>query len=196
MKVYKITDENMRTYNGCQWELNVTKETYGQGELCSNQFLHFYHHPLIASIMHTMLGFKNPRLFEAKADGIIKNDFYLKGGCSKLTLKKEINLPQFTPTQRIACGILFAKGVCKEEQWNTWATNWLNGTDRTEQSAYAASRAAYATDAARNAANAARYDAYVSYNNVSCSVSSSIESNPDTFSLEHIITTINKALEY
>ena len=97
MKVYKTTDKHMKTFCGFQWEINNTKETNGKGEICSHHFLHFYHDPLIAAIMHPILYFNSPRLFEANADGVILNDFYRKGGCSKLTLIKEINFPQFTP---------------------------------------------------------------------------------------------------
>ena len=137
--------------------------------------------------MHPMLQFDNPRLFEANADGIILNDCYRKGGCSKLTLTKEINLPQLTKTQRIACGILFAQQVCKDEEWNTWATNWLNGTDRTRKSAVN-------TSGAVDAAITTGSDNVAGY--VACSIYHSIGANPDTFTLERIISLINKALEY
>ena len=200
MKVYKITDQYMQTYDGFQWELNVPKETDGKGILCSQHFLHFYHHPLIAAILHPMLEFKNKRLFEAEADGIIKNDIYRKGGCSKLTLTKEINLLQFTKNQRIACVILFTQQICKKEQWNTWAINWLNGKDRTKESAFHAYTAFYAANAAHYVANnAAHYAANTSYNSAyyaTIAVGFAIEANPDIFTLENITNTINKSLEY
>ena len=212
MKVYKITDQNMQTYDGFQWELNVPKETDGKGILCSQHFLHFYHHPLIAAILHPMLEFKNPRLFEAEADGIILNDKYRKGGCSKLTLIKEIDLPQFTRNQRIACSILFAQQINKREQWNTWATNWLNDTDRTCKSVQSIEFAEsdyllinhydsnvnkllksliYSSQSA-NIFYSSNYNAGAS----ATSVYFAIEFNPDIFTLENIFTTINKALEY
>ena len=226
MKVYKVTDRNMQTHNNCQWEINNSKETDGQGKLCSKHFLHFYHHPLIAALMHPMLYFNNPRLFEADADGITKNDRYRKGGCTKLTLTKEINLLQLTRTQRVACAILFAQQVCKDKKWNTWATNWLNKTDRTIKSAIivrndpAVAAYAYAdfesdntdadyksdnTDADYKSDNtdadyyAAYYAANAAYDNVfdvAYAVYFAIEANPDTFTLENILNTITKALEY
>ena len=206
MLVYKFTDENMQTYNGCQWELNIPKETDGLGNLCSEHFLHFFHHPLIAAIMYHKFVLKYPRLFEAEADGIILNDGYLKGGCSKLTLTKEIELPQFTLNQRIACAILFTQQVYKNKQWNTWAKNWLNGKDRTKKSAihartrralivYYTIAAAAAYNVANAAANrAASADAVV--RDTAWSIHHAIEANPDTFTFDNILNTINKALEY
>ena len=200
MKVYKMTDKNMRTHNSCEWELNVPKKATGIGlKLCSDDVIHFYHHPLIAVLFNPIYGdFRNPRLFEAEAEGEIVNDRYTKGGCKQLTLTKEIEVPTMSMNQHIACGILFAKKVYKDKDWNTWADNWLNGTDRTEKSAadtaadaysaayYAAYSAAYS--AADSAAYSAAYSADAAY-----AVLSSLE---DTETLDEILTTINKAMEY
>ena len=111
MKVYKLTDENMKTRKRYKWKLNVPKKATGSGlKLCSEDVIHFYHHPLIAVFFNLIHGdIENPRLFEAEAEGEIVNDRYVKGGCKQLTLTKEIEVPSMSVTQRVACGIFLLK---------------------------------------------------------------------------------------
>jgi len=153
MRVFKLTDSEMKTYDGFQWELNKTFKTSGDGELCGPGFLHSYEHPLLAILHNPIHGYfdlNTARLFEAEADGKIKKDGQMKMGSSELTLIKEIEIPKITLEQRVAYAILCAKEVCKDEDWNFWADNWLSGKDRSEKTAKAARWAA-----SREAASAA-----------------------------------------
>jgi hypothetical protein len=152
MKKYKLTNQNMQTHNGCQWQLGEEKETSGFGEtLCNGSWLHYYDHPLLAILLNPIHA--NPRLFEIKAEGKHLTDNGLKGGCSKMTLIKELKLPEVTLNQRVIFGLLCASTVYKEESFLLWAANYANGKDRT---AWAARDAAWAArDAARDAAGAA-----------------------------------------
>jgi hypothetical protein len=154
MQVYKLTDENLQTYKGFQWTLNKTYEVSGQGDLCSAGWLHAYEDPLLA-VLHNPIhaDYKNPRLFVAEADGEIKRDGQMKLGCQKMILKEKIPLPVISDTQRTAYGILCAKEVCKDPDWNLWADNWLSGKDRSE------SAARYARSAAWSAAESAVWSA-------------------------------------
>ena len=141
MKKYKLTDQNMRTYQGFQWKLGVKRTTSGYGELCGPGYLHYYHHPLLAVLLNDIhAAIDNPRLFEIEAEGSHLNDNNLKGGCTEMTLIKEIELPTVTNEQRIAFGILCAKEVFRyhnhTSKWNTWADKWLSGEDRSKDSAY------------------------------------------------------------
>ena len=155
---YKLTDQNLKTHNGFKWRIGVTKFTNGIGGLCSPGFLHYYHHPLLAVFLNPIhANIKNPLLFEIEATGKHLDDNCLKGGCTEMTLIKEIELPVVSIIQRVAFGILCAMEVYKRENFIKWAENWLNGMDR--GSANAANAAAYAADAAANAAaNAANAD--------------------------------------
>jgi hypothetical protein len=168
MKKYKLTDQNMRTYNGFQWKLGEEVIANGKNDkLCNNSWLHYYHHPLLAILLNPIhVGIQNPRLFEVEALGKHLNDRGLKGGCTKMTLIKEIPLPVITTTQKVAFGILCAVDCYKEETFVRWANNWLKGRDRGDAAARAAARAAgaaaanltaddYAAAAARTAAHAA-----------------------------------------
>ena len=150
MKAYKLTDEKGQTKNKTQWGINVTHSASGKGkELCTNGWIHFYVNPLIAVLMNPAhAGFVNPILWECETSGEELHEA-LKSGCKTLTTIKEIDLPVIAINSKIAFGILCAKKVCSDLEWNTWADNWLAGKDRTAAAAYAAAAyaAAYAADA-------------------------------------------------
>jgi hypothetical protein len=156
MNYCKLTDQDLRTYNDFQWELEKTEtiDTKG-GELCSNDFFHYYTDPLLAVILNPIHAcIENPRIFLVKPSGETKDDNGLKMGSKELTLVEEIELPEITKVQKIAFGILCALEVCKEPDFIKWATGWLDGSDRSTERAAAYSAAAYyAAYAARSAAN-------------------------------------------
>lgn len=172
MIVYKLTDQKMQAHGGCQWEIGVPRETDGSGDLCGPGWLHYYHDPLLAVLLNPIhAGIEDPILWEAEAEGLHRDDKGLKGGCTRLTLIRQIDLPQITIEQRIRFGILCAKEVCAEPIWNAWADRWLSGADMSVEAAARAAwaeaawaawaaaraeRAAWAARAARAAARAAR----------------------------------------
>ena len=160
MKKYKLTNQDMTTHNGCKWELSVPKETDGNsGSLCNEHWLHYYHNTLLAVLLNPIhADIDHPRLFEVKALGKHLNDNGLKGGCTKMTLVKELKVPEITVNQQIAFAILCSLEVYKEPSYVKWANDWLSGVNRTASAARnAATDAADADDAARYAA--ARYAA-------------------------------------
>ena len=154
---YKLTDENMKTHNGFQWELNKWYKADGDGDLCTKHWLHFYHHPLLAVLLNpTHANISGTlRLFEAEVEGDTKDDFGLKCGFTHARLIKEIPVPQFTLTQRVAFSIYAALITHKEKSFVIWAENWLSGKDRSKRAAQAARAAAQAARAAEAAARAA-----------------------------------------
>ena len=164
--VFKLTNENGQTRGMTQWGENVSHTAKGDGkELCSDGWIHYYTHPLLAVLMNPVHAkFASPKLWEAEASGEIINE-PLKSGCKTLRTIKEIPLPEISRVQRIAFGILCAKEVYDDEAWNSWADKWLSGDDRSKESAYAAD-AANAADAAayaNTAADDANADAAASY---------------------------------
>jgi hypothetical protein len=152
---YKLTDQNMQTHNGFQWELNTWKKAEGKGtELCSEDFLYCYTDPLLAEILNPIYAdYINPRLFKCNVKGEHKEDSGLKEGWKEMNLIEEMPLPEVSLTQRTAFGILCAKEVCKDSEWNGWADSWLSGKDRSKEAARAALESA--TPAAVRAARAA-----------------------------------------
>ena len=163
MKKYKLTTQDLQTYGGFQWEIGKEVTTTGKEDyLCNSSWLHYYHHPLLAVLLNPIHSdIIEPRLFEVKAEGKHLDDNGLKGGCTKMTLIKELTLPVITLTQKVAFGILCSLMVYKNKKYVTWANNWLLKKDRTYSTAAAAYAAAditvaYATaNAAAKAANAA-----------------------------------------
>lgn len=159
MKVYKLTNNVGQTYNCCQWGESVTNETSGTGDLCGPGWLHYYEDARLAVLLNPIHAEFHPdtmQLWEAKADGQIKRDRGLKAGCSRLTTLRRIPLPEVTTEHRIRFGIACARRVCTDKVWQTWATKWLSGEDRSEDAAlYAAGAAATAATASAAATVAA-----------------------------------------
>ena len=137
---YKLTDQNMQTYQGFQWNLGEWRKARGSSEksLCSNGWLHCYDSPLLA-VLHNPIhaDISNPRLFEVEVDGDCKNDNGIKCGYKRMRLVREISIPTITTEQKIKYAILCAKQVCFEKEWNMWADNWLSNVDRTSADAHA-----------------------------------------------------------
>lgn len=156
MIAYKLTDKKGQTKNKTQWGENVTHSATGNNpKLCSNGWIHFYADPLIAVFMNPVhANFVNPILWKCETAGEHKHE-PLKSGCKILTTLQQIDLPVVTTTQRIAFGILCAKQVYNNAEWNKWADNWLTGLNRSKEAAYAITFDAYAYAAAAEAIEAA-----------------------------------------
>jgi len=124
--VWKLTDQNMRTYNGYQWTLDTKHIFPGVGPLCTFGWCHAYLSAQLAVLLapiHVM--FDPPRLFEGR--GVVgAHDFQLKVGCSSLTLGREIKIPEITVRQRIAFGLNCALAVYQEEFFVRLAKKWLS----------------------------------------------------------------------
>ena len=157
MKYYKLLTQDLKSHN-TQWQIGVPITIQKEGnEMCTNQVLHCYNHPLLAVLFNPIHAkIQNPKLFEISVDQIVNTDG-LKFASKSQTLIEEISLPQINTEQRIEFAIKVAKLVCEDSKWNTWADSWLDGSDRSKESAWAAY--ADAADAAR-AANAAWAAAY------------------------------------
>ena len=169
MIAYKLTDQNHRTRNSKLFQLGVPVTVPAENnewELCTNSWIHFYTDPLIAVLMNPAhANFRTPILWECKCEGEMLFE-PLKSGCKKLTVLKQLDIPDITLINRIAFGIFCTQEVYKNMVWNTWANNWLNNIDRSKTAAAAANaaNAAYATYAANAAyATYAANAAYATY---------------------------------
>lgn len=157
-----MTDKNDQTHNNCQWGENITVETSGEGELCSEGYTHWYTSPLLAVLLNPIHGnyyLKTAHLWEGEGE-VINDNHGLKVGCKKATTLCRISLPELTLEQKIAFGILYTKEVYDGKVWNNWADKWLSGEDRSRESARVAARAAFAAEAAFFAAEAAAEAAF------------------------------------
>ena len=132
MKIrYKLTTQDLTTFNDTQWVLKVWKETDGIGPLCTGGWLHCYSSPLLAILFNPIhADIKKPKLFKCEVEGKYLNDNGLKEGWTRMRIIKEIEIPQLTLVNKIAFGILCALEVNKDEKFVSWANNWLENKDR------------------------------------------------------------------
>lgn len=108
--VYKLTDQNMRTWKRTQWTWGHWKETTGEGQLCGPGWLHCYSDPLLAVLFNPIDGdYRDPRLFQAQGEGKRKDDFGVKIGFTRLRLLKEIDVPKLSLEERQMFAILCDK---------------------------------------------------------------------------------------
>ena len=140
MILYKLTDQDFTTHGCCLWGEGFTHTADGLGELCTKHWLHAYEHPSLAVFMNPAHGgFCNPILWEC--DGIVgATDYGLKVGCTVLTSLRQIPLPVVTIEQCVRFAIVCAVSVYQEPSFISWATNWLDKTDRSKEAAAAARR--------------------------------------------------------
>ena len=159
--VYKLTDQNMQTYNGCKWVLGEEKTTSGEGELCGPGWLHCYSDPLLAVLLNPIhADYENPRLFRAHVGGTSKPDHGLKSGYTKMTLIEEIPVPAISTAQRVRFAILCAMKVYQDPGFVQWGENWLSGKDRSaEAAAWSAGSAAWSAGSAAWSARSAAWSA-------------------------------------
>jgi hypothetical protein len=134
--VYKLTNQKMQTRGGYQWRLNKYHATPGTGELCSRGWLHFYYSPELAMLLNPIhANIDTPKLFEARAWGQFKDDHGLKGGATRMKLKRQIPFVEPTNEQYTKFAILCEKESNPHLDWINWANNWLSGADRSPEAA-------------------------------------------------------------
>ena len=151
--LYKLTDDKDQTYAGCQWGEGVNHTADGQGELCSEHWIHAYRDPLLAVMMNPIHGnfdLASAHLWQCEAE--VGADDGTKVGCTSLTTLARMELPVVTSEHRQRFGILCAMEVYHNDSFITWGDAWLSGKDRSPGAARAARAAAKAARAAVRAA--------------------------------------------
>lgn len=163
MTVYVLTNEYDQTHGPTQWGQNVAHEVRGTGQLGSSGWIHCYSASLIAVLMdpgHVNFG-PRAHLWYGDAGGAHRSAHGLREGYSYVKTIGRIDLPQVTTLHRVKFAVLSALGVPQTENWSNWGRRWLDGTDRSEDSASNAARgdqlvvANFTTSSAQNAALAA-----------------------------------------
>ena len=169
MQLYKLTNSKGNTKNNTHWEVGITHslEIKRNPRLCSEDVLHAYTSPLLATLMNPAhASYINPLCFTV--DGEIAISDGTKVGCFSLTVTDTFVLPKVSTTQRTAFGILCALEVCKDKDFALWALRWLSDEDRTVEAAKTATNdtatyAAYAAAAYAATAYAATTYAATTY---------------------------------
>jgi len=141
---YKLTEQDLTTYNDTKWVLNEWKETDGFGKLCTGGWLHCYSDPLLAILLNPAhANITNPKLFKCEVEGKCLTDHGLKEGWTRMRIIEEVPFPQLSEINKIAFGILCALEVNNDEEFVKWAKNWLENKDRSKESAYDVSSTVY-----------------------------------------------------
>ena len=165
--IVKLTDAQGQTRGGMQWGPGVTHTVPWGGVLCKSGVLHCYEAATVRDALALAIlrdpedgGFgSTARAWVCRGSGQhVSNG--IKSGHETLTTVREIQLPAVSIEQRVECAIRLAREVCDEPGWRAWAQAWLDGSDRTDEAAWAAADAAAwaavrAADAAAWAADAA-----------------------------------------
>lgn len=133
---YKLTTKKRMTHDDFSWEIGKWYRTSGNGNLCGSGWLHAYTDPFLAVFLNPIhADIEHPILWEAEGRGKKKTDNGLKVGYTEMRIVKRMRFSKVTKTQRIAFGILCAKEVCEDTEWNEWADKWLSGEYRSKDSA-------------------------------------------------------------
>lgn len=116
-KVYKITTKELTTYGGFKWEVGKWYKTSGMSPFCGRSWLHCYAHPDIAVLMNPIYGcYEDYILWEAEAKGEHRSDHGLKEGYTEMRLVKQIEIPVFTPVQKVAFARICVKKMDYKER--------------------------------------------------------------------------------
>jgi hypothetical protein len=148
----KLVTQSMKTRlgesNETDWATPEWHEATGTGnEPCSDAFIHYYHHPLIAVFLNPIhAAIPDPRLIAIEIDREAGTDG-LKGWCKRARMVRELAVPQLTLAQRVRAAIYIAQVDCDIPAWRRWADDWLCGKDRSHVAAEAAEMAARRTAA-------------------------------------------------
>jgi hypothetical protein len=137
---YKLTNQDLTTYGGFPWKVGKwSKKLSGEGDLCSGNWYHAYHHSLLAVFLNPIhANLSEPLLWRAEGKGAFKDDKGLKCGFSSMRLVERMEIPVVTTEQRVCFALLCAKEVYKEASFVEFADKYLKGEDRTVKAAGAA----------------------------------------------------------
>ncbi len=173
MKLIKLTDEKMTTYNDMEWIVGeaYSKEPCNNPELCTSEVFHAYTNLNLALLLNPIhANYDTFRIFEAEGDIVVSD--YGKVGTFDLTLTNEVDIPEWYTDldSRHKIQVLFAV-MCAESVIHIYEQ--YSDDDRPRKAIEAAKEylnnlledAARAADAAAYAARAAdaAYAAYAAY---------------------------------
>ena len=141
MIYYKLTNQDGYTRRGekgeTKWKPGVwQKPLSGRGTLCGPGWYHFYYSPDLSVLLNPIhADIKNPILWKTECRGKSQDDNGLKIGWTEARVIKQIPLPEWTITQKVAFAILCSLKVEQSEEYVKWAKDWLSGKDRTKETA-------------------------------------------------------------
>jgi hypothetical protein len=159
--IYKLTDQNLRTYNNIQWAPGEWKHASKGGLLWPSGWLHCYRDPLVAIFLNPIhADITNPVLWQGEAQGKYFNDHHLFSNCayivgytdfcncrySEMRIVKRLKPYKYTLEKLVEIAIICAiETGYNDENFITWAIHWINNNDRSRKAAAKAAKTARMT---------------------------------------------------
>src|SRR6266478_5417074 len=138
MILYKWVNKDHTTKGGMKWEKGKANKALGiSNELCTSGVLHAYKSKFLASFfgpMHTMQ--EDSILISVEASEIVTEDVTKVGTKEQTMIRVEEPISIPIP-HRVEIAIRCSLLRFKNERYEKWAKNWLDGTDRTKATAAA-----------------------------------------------------------
>lgn len=106
---------------------------------CSHYFLYVWNDLNLAAMMDPFYGWYQDggKIWNAETDGTENNptgfeQLLGKESWTRVRVTSGTELPTMTTATRVRFAIYVARVLWYSSNWNTWANNWLDSTDRTE----------------------------------------------------------------
>ena len=123
-------DDTTGDENVLQWGDGTNHRVYKHGhELCSDEIIHFYIHPLQAAFFAPIHVSDYTKLREITHHSKMVSDG-TKCVAKSVTTGKQIPIHEITMEQRAEIAVRLALKVCHEPKFIKWANKWIDGTDR------------------------------------------------------------------
>jgi hypothetical protein len=130
--LYLITDQDNRTWRNVQWAENTTNQE-------DNPNYHFiaYNSPLVATYIYRAYdNIQFPKIWTAKANNAATLSDEIKGKYSSITSVNEFQIDFPNKDQAITFAILCAMNLTPNQDFKTWAINYLKGVDISKETAH------------------------------------------------------------
>lgn len=125
--VYKITDANNCTMNGCLWLVGDRKVRSGT-KICEAGMLHCYDDPRVAAFMqHSHLAYYDEpyRLWKADAGGFHAEENTIHA-YQEMEILEELPFPDVTPLESFIFAVLVAKAFSRTPEFISWCNDILD----------------------------------------------------------------------
>lgn len=128
----KLLTPSMTSCFDRRWTLGEWQTASGRGLICDEGWLTAYEDPLLAAMFNPIHdNYADPLVFAVEGRGEYRND-YSRFGFTEMCLVRPLpQLPVIPVFQLIRFGILCVFRATRSGRWIVWASNWLDGKDRT-----------------------------------------------------------------
>lgn len=131
----KLIGKDMKTRHNTRWKEGIPNEVKSLNPNHGHDYFLYHPHPLLAMMLRSFFGCEEyTELYEVIPEGIVVE----YGGschCTKLTLRRKLEVPQVSLNQIIGLGLLCAQQVYQSKDFLKWTNNWVQSIDRSIKTA-------------------------------------------------------------